>query len=68
VAEESKQALERSGRLKNPIVTEITPATAFYPAEDYHQDYYKKNPLRYRYYRAGCGRDERLRELWGAVP
>ena len=68
LAEESKRALGASGRLKNPIVTEIAPATAFYPAEDYHQDYYEKNPLRYRYYRAGCGRDERLRELWGAVP
>jgi peptide-methionine (S)-S-oxide reductase len=68
LAEESKRALGASGRLKNPIVTEITPATAFYPAEDYHQDYYEKNPLRYRYYRARCGRDERLRELWGATP
>lgn len=51
-------------RFDRPIATEITAATRFWPAEDYHQDYYKKNPLRYRYYRHGCGRDARLRELW----
>jgi peptide methionine sulfoxide reductase msrA/msrB len=64
-AEESKRALEASGRLPKPIVTEIVPLEAFYPAEDYHQDFYKKNPIRYTTYRAGCGRDRRLSELWG---
>ena len=67
-AEASKQALVASGRFKTGVVTSIVPATAFYPAEDYHQDYYKHNPLRYKYYRHGCGRDERLEELWGAKP
>jgi peptide methionine sulfoxide reductase msrA/msrB len=65
VAEESKAALEASGRLKKPIVTRIVPLEAFYPAEDYHQDFYKKNPIRYTTYRAGCGRDRRLAQLWG---
>jgi peptide-methionine (S)-S-oxide reductase len=65
LAEASKQALEKSGRLKQPIVTQIIGASDFYPAEEYHQDYAEKNPLRYRYYRFGCGRDQRLRELWG---
>jgi peptide methionine sulfoxide reductase msrA/msrB len=64
-AEESKGALEASGRLPRPIVTEIVPLEAFYPAEAYHQDFYRKDPLRYRTYRAGCGRDRRLQELWG---
>jgi methionine-S-sulfoxide reductase len=66
-AEASKRALEQSGRLDGPIVTEITPLEAFYPAEDYHQDFYKKSFLRYRSYRAGCGRDRRLQELWGSA-
>jgi peptide-methionine (S)-S-oxide reductase len=65
LAEESKRALEASGRFKAPIVTEIVAAGTFYPAEEYHQDYYKKNPVRYKVYRAGCGRDRRLAELWG---
>lgn len=65
LAEESKAALETSGRFKQPIVTEIVAATAFYPAEDYHQDYYLKNPIRYAFYSTSCGRARRLQELWG---
>lgn len=65
-AEASKKALEASGRLKGPIATQIVAATKFYPAEEYHQDFYKKNPVRYTTYRMGCGRDRRLKELWGA--
>jgi len=61
----SKAALEKSGRFKRPIVTEITKAGPFYPAEAYHQDFYKTNPLRYNLYRFNCGRDARLDELWG---
>ena len=64
-AETSKVELDASGRFNQPIVTEIWPATKFYPAEEYHQDYYVKNPIRYAFYRSGCGRDERLEEVWG---
>lgn len=63
-ATESRDALLKSGRFRE-IHTEILAAGTFYPAEAYHQDYYKKNPIRYSYYRNGCRRDERLRELWG---
>ena len=65
LATASRQALERSKPFREPVVTEITAATMFYVAEDYHQDYYKKNPLRYKFYRANCGRDSRLEQLWG---
>ncbi len=65
LAEASKQKLNKSGVLKKPIVTPIETAGAFYPAEDYHQDYYKKNPLRYKIYRYACGRDARVGEVWG---
>jgi len=67
-AEASKAARQKSKPFKAPIVTEVTLATTFYPAEDYHQDYYLKNPIRYRYYRTGCGRDARLKDLWGRLP
>ena len=65
IAEESRAALEKSGRFSKPIATEIVPLTQFYPAEDYHQDYYKKNPLRYKMYRYGSGRDQFLKGKWG---
>jgi len=64
-AEDSLRRLEKSKLFAGPIMTEITRATEFYPAEEYHQDYYRKNPIRYKYYRYSCGRDERLHELWG---
>jgi len=64
-AEASRRELEKTKPFRAPIVTEIAAAGVFYPAEEYHQHYYKKNPLRYKYYRTGCGRDRRLKELWG---
>jgi peptide-methionine (S)-S-oxide reductase len=67
LASESKLALEKVKPFREPIVTEVVAAGEFYPAEAYHQHYYKKNPLRYAFYRKGCGRDKRLQELWGAV-
>jgi len=63
-AEASKRALEESGRFDKPIVTEILPAGPFYPAEEYHQDYYKKNPVRYELYRKGSGRDAYIKKHW----
>ena len=68
LAEESKAALEESKPFKAAIVTEITALDTFYAAEEHHQDYYVKNPVRYGYYRKGCGRDRRLKELWGEAP
>ena len=65
-ARKSLAELERSKPFKQAIVTEIVAATTFYPAEAYHQDYYRKNPVRYAYYRASCGRDALLAELWGS--
>jgi peptide-methionine (S)-S-oxide reductase len=65
LAEESRAQLEKTKPFKPPIVTEIIGATEFWAAEEYHQDYYKKNPVRYKFYRNGCGRDARLEELWG---
>lgn len=67
LAEASREALAASGRLPGPIATEITDAGPFWIAESYHQDYYLKNPARYKYYRWGCGRDARLAELWGGT-
>ncbi len=64
-AEVSKGALQRSGVLGRPVVTPIEAAGPFYPAEDYHQDYYQENPLRYGFYRYRCGRDARIEALWG---
>ena len=67
LAEASKEKLEKEGRFHAKIVTEITKSSTFYPAEDYHQDYYKKNPLRYRFYRLNSGRDQYLDKIWGAA-
>jgi len=65
LAEASKAKLAASGKLSGKIQTKILPTMTFYPAEDYHQDYYTKNPIRYKVYRWNCGRDQRLEQLWG---
>ena len=64
-AEESKRSIEHSKRFSTPIVTQVTAASEFYPAEEYHQDFYKKNPVRYKFYKFTCGRAQRLESLWG---
>jgi peptide methionine sulfoxide reductase msrA/msrB len=65
LAEASKDRLQRSGKFEKPIVTELISASAFHPAEEYHQDYYKKNPIHYKLYRIGSGREGYLKKVWG---
>jgi methionine-S-sulfoxide reductase len=65
LAEASKERLDRSGRFDSPVVTEIVAATRFYPAEDYHQDYYRESPIRYKFYRYNSGRDQFINRVWG---
>ena len=68
LAEAAKAKLQQHKPFQGEIVTEIVPAGEFYPAEEYHQDYATKNPIRYKFYRTRCGRDQRLQELWGKAP